>query len=107
MDQHNTMQEQARAAGLSVAINALQFAATNAAQPGTRSSEWRAVVGGALLTASAAVLHALAVIPGPWMLPAIAVSTGISVGAYAISRGSVKAAALAAAAAVVRTAIIP
>jgi hypothetical protein len=77
---------------------ALKDAATNAAKPGPRTTEWKATIGGIVLAALLTGLQALSVIPGPWMLPAVVLSAGLSVGAYAMSRGTVKGAALAAAA---------
>lgn len=95
----------ALAAGVPAAVNALQVAAANASKPGSSSSELKAVVGGVLVTGLMAALHAFSVIPGPWMLPAMALSTGISVAGYALSRGNVKAAALQGAAAAVSAAM--
>lgn len=94
--QTNTVLTEAARAGLSAISNA----ATNAAKGGGSSSELKVTTGGLLLVGGMAVLQALSVVPGPWMLPAIAVSAAISVAAYAVSRGRVKSSALDAAAAV-------
>lgn len=83
----------AKAAG-QAAMNAIASAAINAAQPGQKSSEFKVVVGGVLLSGLVAGLHALSVIPGPWMLPAVLISTTLMGAAYATSRGNVKSAAL-------------
>ena len=88
-------------AAAAVGLTAVADAAANAAKAGGSSSEFKATLVGLGITALAAVLHALSVVPGPWMLPAIAGSAALAVGAYAITRGTVKAAALAAAAAAV------
>lgn len=90
-------------AAAAAALQALQAAAANAAKPGTQTSEWRALLGGIALTSLLAGLHVLAVVPGPWMLPAVLASAAVSIGAYALSRGAVKAAALKSAAVAVAT----
>jgi hypothetical protein len=88
------------AAGTAVA-QALAIAATNAAKKGTSTTEFKATVGAIAVGGIVAGLQVFAAIPGPWMLPAalglVAISAGT--GAYAISRGSVKKAALTGAAA--------
>ena len=86
--------EAAAAAGAHAAAVAVSSAAVNAAKPGGKSSEMKATIAAIGVTAGVAALHALSVIPGPWMLPAIALSAGIAAGSYAYSRGNVKAAAL-------------
>jgi hypothetical protein len=97
---------QAAAAG---AADAVAAAALNAARPGAQSTEFKATVGTIVLTGVVAGLKAFAVIPGPWTLPVVLALAGISAasGAYAISRGSVKKAALAGAAAVAAAAVRP
>jgi hypothetical protein len=102
-----TAGQAALAASSAAAVSALQAAAVNAAKPGGKTTEWKAVVGGVLLTGLFAGLKVLSVIPGPWTLPALAIGTGLSVGAYALSRGNVKVAALQAAAAAVATIPLP
>jgi hypothetical protein len=87
----------AAAAGAHAASLAISSAATNAAKPGGSSSELKATIGAIALTGGLAALHALSVIPGPWMVPALAISAAIAAGSYALSRGNVKAAALQAA----------
>lgn len=87
----------AAAAGAHAAALAVSSAATNAAKPGASSSELKATIVAIAMTGGLAALHALSVIPGPWMVPALAVSAAIAAGSYALSRGNVKAAALQAA----------
>jgi hypothetical protein len=94
-----------KAAGLAAgqaALGAVVAAATNAAKPGGQTTEFKAVVGGVALVAVTAALHVASVIPGPWMLPAIAISAAVMTGSYVFSRGNVKAAALTTAAAVLQ-----
>lgn len=75
-------------------------AAENAAKPGRSTSELKVTVGSIGLAALLGVLKALAVIPGPWQLPAVlGVAAVGSAAVYSNSRGRVKAAALNAAAA--------
>ena len=107
-----TYQQAAKAAGQAAASaiasgarDALVNAAANAAKPGSSSSELKVIVGSVLVSGVLAALHALAVVPGPWMLPAVALSSGIAAGGYALSRGNVKAAALQGAAAAVSAAV--
>lgn len=88
----------AASAGL-VAVRAIGAAAENAAKPGWWSSEFKATVFGILVAGGVAALHALAVIPSPIMPAAIAITAGLTAASYSISRGNVKAAALAGAAA--------
>lgn len=87
----------AAAAGAQASILAVSAAATNAAKPGIGSSEMMATIAGIGLTGLLAGLHVLGTIPGPWMVPALALSAAIAAGSYAVSRGKVKAAALLAA----------
>jgi len=87
----------AAAAGAHATAVAVSAAATNAAKAGGKSSELKATIGAIALTAGLAALHVLSVIPGPWMVPALALSAAIAAGSYSLSRGNVKAAALAAA----------
>lgn len=89
----------AAAAGAHASIQALGAAAVNASKSGGSSSEFKGTILAILLTGGVAALHALSVIPGPWTVPAVALSAAIAAGSYAISRGNVKAAALAGAAA--------
>jgi hypothetical protein len=89
--------EAAAAAGAHASMLAISSAATNAAKPGIGSSEMKATIAGIALTGLLAALHVLGTIPGPWTVPALAVSAAIAAGSYAVSRGNVKAAALAAA----------
>lgn len=88
-------------AALDKAKSGIADAAANAAKPGASSSELKVVAGSIVLSALVAGLKAIAVIPGPWTVPAVILSAAVSAGAYALSRGQVKAAALAAAAAAV------
>lgn len=87
----------AAAAGAHASILAVSAAATNAAKPGGSSSELKTTIAGIALTGLLAALHMLSVLPGPWTVPALAVSAAIAAGSYALSRGNVKAAALQAA----------
>jgi hypothetical protein len=87
----------AAAAGAHASALAVSSAATNAAKPGSKSSELKATIGAIALTAGLATLHVLSVIPGPWMVPALALSAALAAGSYSLARGNVKAAALAAA----------
>jgi hypothetical protein len=89
--------EAAAAAGAHASILAVSAAATNAAKPGGSSSEFKATIAGIALTGALAALHVLSVLPGPWMVPALAISAAVAAGSYALSRGNVKAAALQAA----------
>lgn len=75
-------------------------AAANAAKKGTSTSEFKATLLGIIMTGALAALHQLAVIPSPIAPYAAGVSIAIAAGAYALSRGNVKAAALQAAGAV-------
>lgn len=81
------------------ALNALKEAVVNAARPGAKTSEFKIAWGGIVLTGLLAGLHALSVIPGPWTVPALAISAAMSVGGYAFGRARVKVAALQAASA--------
>jgi hypothetical protein len=89
----------AQAAGLAAA-QALGTAAANAAKKGGTSSEFKATLFGILVAGGVAALHALSVIPSPVMPVALALSAGLAAGAYSLSRGQVKKAALDGAAAV-------
>lgn len=89
----------AAAAGAHAAAEAVGAAATNAAKPGSASTELKVSIGAIALTGGLAALHVLSVIPGPWMVPALAISAAIAAGSYSWSRGNVKAAALQAASA--------
>jgi len=91
-------QEIAIAAGKAAAAAAVQAAARNAAKPGVKSSEfWATILGGAV----ASGLGVLAAATSPlWAIPAGVVAVAAS--AYAVSRGSVKKAALAACAEAVK-----
>ncbi|MEO7827193.1 MAG: hypothetical protein ABIR60_08640 [Allosphingosinicella sp.] len=91
----------AAAAGASQirASAAIADAAENAAKPGKATSEHRVWLWSALAGAAVAALQVLSVIPGPWTAPALIISAGLAGGAYSVSRGNVKAAALQAAAA--------
>lgn len=100
----------ARSAGdaaASVALTAIAEAAANAAKPGGATTEFKATAGAIALTALVAGLKVFAILPGPWTLPAalglVAITAGTA--AYTLSRGSVKKAALAGAAAVAAAAI--
>lgn len=92
----------AASAGAQAAIAAVSTAAQNAAKSGASSSEFKATIGGVVTVGILAALQVLSVLPGPWMLPALALSAAITVGSYAISRGTVKKAALTAAGATVQ-----
>ena len=89
--------KQAGQAAQNAAVDAITAAAENAAKNGMSTSEFKVTVGAVAVTALLAGLHALSVIPGPWMVPAILGSALVSCG-YAISRGTVKSTALKAAA---------
>jgi hypothetical protein len=97
----------AGAAAAAVAVDALATAAVNAAKPGASSTEFKATMGAIAITALLAGLKVFAVIPGPWTLPAVLSLVAITAGtsAYTLSRGSVKKAALAGAAAVAVAAV--
>jgi fatty acid desaturase len=92
-------------AALDAAKKSVTDAAENASKPGGTSSEFKVVVGSTILAAVVAGLHAVAVIPGPWTLPALILSGAVAAGsaAYSVSRGNVKAAALTAAADVLKS----
>jgi hypothetical protein len=83
------------------AVSAISDAATNAAKKGGDTSEIKVTISGLLMTGALGALSALAVLPGPWTIPVLALSAMLPVGAYALSRGKVKSAALQAAADVV------
>ncbi len=87
----------AAAAGAHAAALAVSSAATNAAKSGNSSSELKATILAIALSGGLAALHVLSVIPGPWMVPALAISAAVAAGSYSLSRGNVKAAALQAA----------
>jgi hypothetical protein len=91
----------AAAAGAHAAILAVGAAAQNAAKTGGSTTEFKATLGGIVTVGVLAALQVLSVLPGPWMMPALALSAAITVGSYALSRGSVKSAALSAAGAAV------
>jgi hypothetical protein len=93
----------AATAAVTATVAAIQTAAVNAGKPGSKSSEFKVAIGGILVSALIAGLKVAAVIPGPWTLPAMVLSAGVTAGAYALSRGQVKKAALDAASAVVNT----
>jgi uncharacterized membrane protein len=92
-----------------VAVDALAVAATNAAKPGGSTTEFKATIGAIAFTALLAGLKVFAVIPGPWTLPAVLslVAVTAATSAYTLSRGSVKKAALAGAAAVAVAVVKP
>jgi fatty acid desaturase len=77
---------------------ALEAAARNAAKTGMQSSEFKITMAGIATAAALAGIDVLAHLPGPWMLPAMALSTAITVCGYALARSRVKSAALQAAA---------
>jgi hypothetical protein len=81
--------------------------AADAAKPGHTTTEFKATVGAIALGALLAGLKVFAVVPGPWTLPAVLGLVAITAGtsAYTVSRGSVKKAALAGAAAVAVAAV--
>jgi hypothetical protein len=83
----------AEAAGLAAAR-----AAENASKSGARTSEFKVTIGALALAAAFGGVKALVAIPGPWQIPAaVIVGAAVAAGAYAQSRGKVKAAALASA----------
>lgn len=100
-----TIEAAARAAGAAAtatALTAIGDAAANAAKPGGSTTEFKATAGAIVLTALVAGLKVFAILPGPWTLPAaigLAAVTAATA-SYSLSRGSVKKAALGAAAAV-------
>jgi hypothetical protein len=105
-----TLSEAATAAGQAAATTAaaaIAAAATNAAKPGAKTTEFKATVVSVALGALLAGLKVFSVIPGPWTLPAglALVAITVGTGAYTLSRGSVKKAALAGAAAVAVAAV--
>lgn len=81
------------------AVTAIASAAANAAKAGVGSSEFKVTLMGLGVAVLGIALKAAAVIPGPWQIPALIASAGVAAGAYALSRGQVKQAALNAAAA--------
>jgi len=88
-----TARAAAEAAGLAAAR-----AAENAAKRGAASSEFKVTIGAMALAAVVGGVKALALIPGPWQIPAAVIAgAAVAAGAYSQSRGKVKAAALAAA----------
>lgn len=84
------------AASTAAAAAALTGAIQNASKPGFKSSEFKVAAGSILLTGLAAALHSLpyATLFGPWAVPVVGLATGLMAGLYALSRGTVKAAAL-------------
>jgi flagellar biosynthesis component FlhA len=86
-------QAAAHALGQSAAV-VVTDAAANAGKKGWLTSEFKATVLGILVAGGVAALHALAVIPSPVMPVAVALSAGLAVASYSISRGNVKKAAL-------------
>jgi hypothetical protein len=80
-------------------------AVANAAKPGASTSEFKVAIGSGLLIALATGLKAIAVVPGPLMLPAIILAAAATAASYAVGRSTVKAAALSAAGAAVAAAV--
>lgn len=97
---------QAAAAG---AADAVAAAAANAAKPGAQSTEFKATVATIVLSGLLAGLKVFAVLPGPWTVPAgiALVALTATSAAYSVSRGNVKKAALAGAAAMAAAAVRP
>lgn len=95
-------QAAAKAAGR-VAVQIVNDAAANASKGGISSSEFKATIFGILVAGGVAALHALSVVPSPVMPFAVALSAGLAAGAYALSRGQVKKAALEGVAAVAKS----
>lgn len=89
----------------STAATAIAAAARNAGKVGHLSSEFWTTLGAGAVSVLAIGLKAAAVIPGPWQIPALIVGVGVSAGGYALARGRVKEAALAAAGAIVAEAV--
>jgi hypothetical protein len=86
-----------QAAMQAAARAALEAAARNAAKGGTSTSEFKVTLAGLATAAGLAAIDVLAHLPGPWMFPAMAISTAITVCGYVLARSHVKSAALAAA----------
>lgn len=86
--------KQAGQAAIHAVMPAVVAAVANAAKPGVKTSELKVVVGGIVLSGLIAGLQVFSVIPGPWTVPALLISTALTAAGYAISRGNVKSAAL-------------
>lgn len=92
-------------AAAEAAHQALSLAAINASKGGWKTSEFWVSIGAIALGTLTVGLKAVAVIPGPWSIPAMIAAAAVASGTYALSRGKVKAAALDAAKGVV--AVLP
>jgi hypothetical protein len=96
-------------ASAAAAASAIITAANNAAKPGGQSSEFKVSVGAIALTGVTAALSVglhvfpFAAVLGPFALPAVALGSGLLAGLYALARGSVKVAAMAAATTALKT----
>lgn len=86
--------EAATAAAVAGAHQAIASAAKNAAGSGAYTSEFKVTLLSSALVGVGAGLKALAVIPGPWTIPAGILAVAVTSASYALGRSAVKAAAL-------------